>query len=231
MNAIAKEIAPDQPRAPRAMPGSSKASKKIEWQIDRDLHSRPRLRLLAQVPPGWAFATSTACRSSAGRCPPALQVQGRTYAYLFGLVERFISAKMLDQSRAPRAWRPAGARRPRALLRRGDQAPGAVPPHGADDGGADAGRLPAWSPTRTMSRAPCSRASTWAVLALTCHIELFVQSHYDQSIAPRADICPLFKDVFHFHWRDECQHVMLDELEWTAEHAKLTAEDARPRGR
>ena len=39
-------------------------------------------------------------------------------------------------------------------------------------------------------------ASNWSVLALTCHIELFVQSHYDQSIAPRADICPLFKDVF-----------------------------------
>ena len=28
------------------------------------------------------------------------QIQGRTYAYIFGLVERFISAKMLDQGRA-----------------------------------------------------------------------------------------------------------------------------------
>jgi len=65
-------------------------------------------------------------------------------------------------------------------------------------------------------------ASTWSVLALTCHIELFVQSHYDQSIAPRQDICPLFRDVFFYHWKDECQHVMLDELEWTAEHAKLS---------
>src|SRR5690606_14532407 len=62
-------------------------------------------------------------------------------------------------------------------------------------------------------------------LALTCHIELFVQAHYDQSIAPRAEICPLFRDVFHYHWKDECQHVMLDELEWTSEHAKLSAEE------
>ncbi|MFL6576438.1 MAG: hypothetical protein ACJ8MR_07465, partial [Povalibacter sp.] len=46
------------------------------------------------------------------------------------------------------------------------------------------------------------------------------------SIAPRAEVCPLFRDVFQFHWRDECQHVVLDELEWTAEHAKLSA-DAR----
>jgi hypothetical protein len=65
-------------------------------------------------------------------------------------------------------------------------------------------------------------ASTWAVLALTCHIELFVQSHYAQSIAPHQEICPLFRDVFQFHWRDECQHVVLDELEWKAEHATLS---------
>ena len=65
-------------------------------------------------------------------------------------------------------------------------------------------------------------ASTWSVLALTCHIELFVQSHYDESIAPREELCPVFKDVFKYHWKDECQHVMLDELEWTAEHARLS---------
>jgi hypothetical protein len=65
-------------------------------------------------------------------------------------------------------------------------------------------------------------ASTWSVLALTCHIELFVQAHYVQSIAPREELCPLFKDVFKFHWKDESRHVVLDELEWQAEHAKLS---------
>jgi hypothetical protein len=65
-------------------------------------------------------------------------------------------------------------------------------------------------------------ASTWSVLALTCHIELFVQTHYSQSIAPREDLCPLFKDVFKFHWKDESRHVVIDELEWKAEHAKCS---------
>ena len=64
-------------------------------------------------------------------------------------------------------------------------------------------------------------ASTWSVLALTCHIELFVQAHYAESIAPREELCPLFKDVFRFHWKDEARHVVLDELEWQNEHAKL----------
>jgi hypothetical protein len=65
-------------------------------------------------------------------------------------------------------------------------------------------------------------ASTWSVLALTCHIELFVQAHYAESIAPRDELCPLFRDVFKFHWRDESRHVVLDELEWKNEHAKLS---------
>jgi hypothetical protein len=65
---------------------------------------------------------------------------------------------------------------------------------------------------------------TWSVLALTCFIELFTQQHYTASIAPDADLSPLWKDVFTFHWREECQHAILDELEWQREDAKLTAE-------
>jgi hypothetical protein len=56
--------------------------------------------------------------------------------------------------------------------------------------------------------------SSWAVLALTLHIELFTQLHYRESIEPDADLSPLFKDVFLFHWKEESQHAILDELEW-----------------
>jgi hypothetical protein len=35
-------------------------------------------------------------------------------------------------------------------------------------------------------------------------------------------LCPLFKDVFKYHWKDESQHVVVDELEWRDEHAKLS---------
>jgi hypothetical protein len=64
--------------------------------------------------------------------------------------------------------------------------------------------------------------STWSVLALTCFIELFSQQHYTASIQPETDICALWKDVFMYHWREECQHAMIDELEWEREDAKLT---------
>jgi hypothetical protein len=64
--------------------------------------------------------------------------------------------------------------------------------------------------------------STWSVLALTCHIELFTQAHYQQSIEPQDDLSPLWKDVFKYHWMEEVQHAMLDEIEWAREHGRLT---------
>ena len=66
--------------------------------------------------------------------------------------------------------------------------------------------------------------STWAVLALTCHIEMFTLVHYRQSIEPDESLSELWKDVFLFHWREESQHAILDELEWRREDAKLTKE-------
>jgi hypothetical protein len=65
--------------------------------------------------------------------------------------------------------------------------------------------------------------STWAVLALTCHIELFTQAHYRSSMEPDAELSELYKDVFLFHWREESQHAILDELEWRRENANLSA--------
>ena len=71
--------------------------------------------------------------------------------------------------------------------------------------------------------------STWAVLALTLDIELFTQLHYRQSIDPDAELSALFKDVFLYHWREECQHAILDELEWVRHDAKLTVSSATAR--
>src|SRR6185436_6700433 len=63
--------------------------------------------------------------------------------------------------------------------------------------------------------------STWAALALTCLIELFTQAHYRQSIEPDAALDPLWKDVFLFHWKEEAQHAIVDELEWRREDTRL----------
>jgi hypothetical protein len=66
-------------------------------------------------------------------------------------------------------------------------------------------------------------ASTWAVLGLTLDIELFSQAHYRSSIEPETAIDPLWKDVFLFHWKEESQHAILDEMEWQREDRRLDA--------
>jgi hypothetical protein len=65
--------------------------------------------------------------------------------------------------------------------------------------------------------------STWAVLALTLDIELFTQTHYLESIHHDAELSELFKDVFLFHWKEESQHAILDELEWVRHDGEATA--------
>jgi hypothetical protein len=203
-------------------------SKKTEWQIDRDL-LRGRVFDFSRkfLPDGLSFVDRLNFLS-AQEARTLSQIQGRTYAYVFGLVERFISAKMLEQSRAhvlgDQLALEGLARfsneeiKHQELFRRMERMIGEHMP---------AGYRQVADPN-DVARAVLA-ASTWSVLALTCHIELFVQSHYDQSIAPRQELCPLFKDVFNYHWKDECQHVQLDELEWTAEHARLNAAE-RDRG-
>lgn len=64
--------------------------------------------------------------------------------------------------------------------------------------------------------------STWAVPALTLHIELFTQVHYKESIHPDPELSELWKGVFRYHWMEESQHAVMDELEWLREDAGLT---------
>jgi hypothetical protein len=223
MSAVAQEVLHAGARASRYA-RIVKASKKIEWQIDRDLMRGRDFDFTRKFLPDGLSYVDRLTFLSEDEARLLSQVQGRTYAYIFGLVERLISAKMLEQSRAhvlgdQQALEglvrfSAEEIKHQELFRRMEQMMAAQMPAG----------YKMVADPNDVARAVLA-ASNWSVLALTCHIELFVQAHYDQSIAPRSEICPLFRDVFHYHWKDECQHVMLDELEWTAEHAKLSVEE------
>ena len=197
-----------------------KMSKKTEWQIERDLLRGRTFDFTRKfLPDGLSFVDRLSTLSL-DEARLLSQIQGRTYAYIFGLVERFISAKMLERGRAQVLGDQLALEglvrfsneeiKHQELFRRMEEMMSKHMP---------AGYRQVADPNY-VARVVLA-ASTWAVLALTCHIELFVQAHYAESIAPREELCPVFKDVFKFHWTDECQHVMLDELEWTAEHATL----------
>ena len=150
------------------------------------------------------------------------QVQGRTYANIFGLVERFINAKILEVSRdhwfGDQVALEALIRfsdeelKHQELFRRIERLAGERMPEGYrfDVQPNDVAHF-------VLGK------STWAVLALTCDIELFTQAHYRASIAGAEGLSDLYKDVFLFHWKEESQHAILDELEWQREDAKLSA--------
>ncbi len=60
------------------------------------------------------------------------------------------------------------------------------------------------------------------MLGLTLHIELFTQAHYRESIYGDPELSELARDIFRFHWREECQHAIIDELEWRRVNDALT---------
>ncbi|HEX5460441.1 MAG TPA: diiron oxygenase [Steroidobacteraceae bacterium] len=223
MNAAAEMILPQPARAARYAQ-LVQMSKKAEWQIDRDLLQGRGFDFSRKFLPDGLSQVDRLTFLSAQEARLLSQIEGRTYACVFGLVERFISTKMLDQGRA-RAFGDQDALealvrfsteelKHQELFRRMET--------------MIAERLPPGyrqvADPNEVARAVLA-ASTWSVLALTCHIELFVQAHYAESIGPRQELCPLFRDVFKFHWKDESRHVILDELEWREEHAKLSPAD------
>jgi hypothetical protein len=199
-------------------------SKRVRWEIDADvIRGRDFDYTRTFLPTGLSKADTLEFLDADERRFLS-QVQGRTYAYMFGLVERFIAPKMLqtssqhwlgDQVALEALVRLSDEElKHQELFRRLEVLMDAHMPPGY-------GRV---ADPNTVAGAVLA-ARSWAVLALICHIELFVQSHYDKSIAPQTDLCPLWKDVFLFHWKEECQHVILDELEWRAEHRKIDADE------
>jgi len=220
MDAAATVLNPESRRTARYTQ-VVKLSKKAEWQIDRDLLQGRTFDFSRKFLPDGLSRIDRLSFLSANEARLLSQVQGRTYAYIFGLVERFISAKMLDLARAHAFGNQLALEalvrfsndeiKHQELFRRIETMIGAQLPAGYRQ----------IAEPNDVARAVLA-ASTWAVLALTCHIELFVQAHYAESIAPREELCPLFKDVFKYHWKDESQHVLVDELEWREEHSRLS---------
>jgi hypothetical protein len=196
-------------------------SRRVRWEIERDVIRGRRFDHNKTFMPSGLSLVDELPFLSSGDKRLLSQVQGRTYAYLFGLVERFIGAKVLEISRkhwlGDQVALQALVRmtdeelKHQELFRRLEAMMAADMPAGyVQTADADG-----------VAQAVLSK-STWAVLALTLDIELFTQAHYRCSIAPQENLSELWKDVFLFHWKEESQHAILDEIELAAEDARLS---------
>ena len=195
-------------------------SKRIRWDIERDvIRGRDFDSEHKFLPDGLSF-TDRIDSLNASERRLLSQIQGRTYANMFGLVERFIGAKMLDITRDHALGDQTAFEalirftdeelKHQRLFRRIELLAAEQMPDGY------------WFLAQPNDVADFVLGkSTWAVLALTCHIEIFTQVHYRQSIEPDQQLSPLYKDVFFFHWKEESQHAIIDELEWARENERL----------
>jgi hypothetical protein len=198
------------------------ASRRVRWDIDRDVIRGRRFDFGKPFLPDGLSRVSRLDFLPADEQTRLSQVQGRTYANMFGLVERFIGIQMLSCSRyhwfGDQLALEALVRftdeelKHQELFRRIERlaAEGMAPGYG-------------FLPVANEVASAVLDSATWAVLALTLHIELFTQVHYRQSIEGAGHIDPLYQDVFLHHWKEESQHAIVDELEWEREHARLTA--------
>jgi hypothetical protein len=196
-------------------------SKRIRWDIDRDVIRGRQFDFGKKfLPDGLSKLDELSFVTPAERRFLS-QIQGRTYANIFGLVERFIGAKVMEISREHWLGDQVALE---ALVRFTDEELKHQEMFRRLESMAAEG-MPAgysFAPQPNDVAGVVLGKSTWAVLGLTLDIELFTQAHYRASIEPDSDLSPLWKDVFLFHWKEESQHAILDELEWKRENARLT---------
>ncbi|MFM0337030.1 hypothetical protein [Paraburkholderia fungorum] len=195
-------------------------SRRIRWDIDRDvIRDRQFDPTHKFLPDGLAQVDRLSFLTPAQRLLMS-QVQGRTYANMFRLVERFVGAKMLEVGRdhalGDQTALEAVVRftdeelKHQELFRRIELLAANSMPAGYR-----------FMPEADEVASFVLGQSTWSVLALTCCIEIVTQVHYRESMEQDSNLSPLFKDVFLFHWKEESQHAIIDELEWEREDAHL----------
>jgi hypothetical protein len=196
-------------------------SKRVRWEIEEDVIRGRKFDFEHKfLPDGLSLLNDIEFLTEDDKRVLS-QIQGRTYANIFGLVERFINTKILevsgdhalgDQSALEALIRFSDEElKHQELFRRIEKLASADMPEGYN-----------FAPDANEVAGAVLSKSTWAVLALTCHIELFTQAHYKQSIETDENLSDLFKDVFLFHWKEESQHAIIDELEWRREDGKIT---------
>jgi len=196
-------------------------SKRIRWDIDQDVLRGREFDFSKKFLPDGISKVDQLGFLQAREKRLLSQIQGRTYANMFGFVERFIVAKILDITRHHWLGNQVALEalvrfsdeelKHQELFRRIEQMMASGMPEGY--------KFP-WDPNE-VAEAVLNK-STWAVMALIYEIELFTQEHYKKSIEPDENLSELYKDIFLFHWKEEAHHAYLDSLEWPLEDKRLS---------
>jgi hypothetical protein len=198
-------------------------SKRVRWDIDKDVLRGREFDFSQKFLPDGISKIDQFEFLNADEKRFISQIQGRTYANMFGFVERFITAKILEVTRDHWLGDQISLE---ALIRFCDEEIKHQDMFRRVEilmaKGMPEGYL--FIPDPNAVAEAVLKNSTWAVLALIFEIELFTQEHYKQSIEPDENLSELYKDLFLFHWKEETTHAIMDELEWPREDRKISPE-------
>lgn len=199
-------------------------SKRVRWDIEKDVIRRREFDFSKKFLPDGISRVDRLDFLDEDQKRFLSQIQGRTYANMFGFVERFITAKILEITRDH--WLDDQVAL-EALIRFCDEELKHQELFRRIEPMIASGMPPGYRflPDPNQVAAAVLAKSTWAVLGLILEIELFTQEHYKQSIEPDENLSELYRDIFMFHWKEETTHAIMDELEWPREDGKLTAEE------
>lgn len=148
------------------------------------------------------------------------QIQGRTYANIIGLLDRFSPARVV---RTQQDETLTDGQRRENLLRsscldlqhqkmfwRAEILMAAKMPAGYQFVADGANLAQAFLD-----------ASPWTVWASAVMGDMVAETHFNESKAQSRQLSPLFADIFRFHWLEKSQLKTLDTREWRREDAKL----------
>jgi len=221
MNAVQETARVPKFHATRRYETCIEVSKRIRWDIDLDVIRGRQFDFDKKFLPDGLSKVNELTFLKPAEMRFMSQIQGRTYANMFALVERFIGAKVFeigrDHALGDQIAFEALVRltdeelKHQQMFRRLEKMAAVGMPDGY-----------AFKPNPNEIAHAVLSKSSWAVLGLTLDIELFSQAHYRSSIEPDVNLSELWKDVFLFHWKEESQHAIVDELEWWREDARLT---------
>ena len=203
-----------------------KASKKVRWDIDADVLRGRQLDFPHKFLPdglsrvaelGFLTAPSGAPEPGAGshlrvslRPGRALHRRQGAGAVKRALLGDQVALEALVRFSDEELKHQELFRRVEALIARG--MPGGL----LDGRRAERGRArrAARSPRGLCSRSPVTSSCSCRATTSTASTRM-------------PQLSPLFKDIFRYHWMEECQHVILDELEWRRVDARAHARGAR----
>jgi hypothetical protein len=147
------------------------------------------------------------------------QIQGRTYINMVSLLEQSLGVALLDLE--PDHW--LRNQTARAAVRFGDEQVSHRELFAKIERLLAEGMPTGYRflPRVDKVAARMRGKSTWAALALICHIEACAQAHCRRA-APSEHLAGLYGDLLLLRWKQESQHAIVDELRWIAEDAKLS---------